>query len=181
MILLKKLLLKAISSKLENDARVFYASLYEQTFLKIYPIVKSYFPRSADDITASVYSDKLLSISLLQYLDVIDYLIPFVRKITRNYCNTEYQKRKKRNDLANSSFFEEFISTHDRGHMNSMNLSMDLRRAIDSLPEKQRVAFCLFAIYGFKYKEIAAETDNSLDAIRQLIRRARKNLQKMLS
>lgn len=56
-----------------------------------------------------------------------------------------------------------------------------IRRAMDSLPEKQRVAFALHKYEDLSYKEIAETMGLSLPAVESLIHRAKKNLQKKLT
>ena len=55
-----------------------------------------------------------------------------------------------------------------------------IHQAIDSLPEKQRIAFTLNKYEDLSYKEISEVMDMSLSAVEALIHRAKKNLQKKL-
>ncbi len=55
-----------------------------------------------------------------------------------------------------------------------------LFKAIDALPENQKVAFTLHKIEDLSYEEIAAVMEVSLGAVESLIHRARVNLQKKL-
>jgi len=56
-----------------------------------------------------------------------------------------------------------------------------LHRAIDSLPERQRVAFILSKYDQLPYQEIAETMDVSLSSVESLLFRARKNLQTSLA
>lgn len=56
-----------------------------------------------------------------------------------------------------------------------------IRRAIDSLPEKQRMAFILSRYEELPQKKIAAVMNRSEGAVEQLLQRARENLQKKLT
>lgn len=56
-----------------------------------------------------------------------------------------------------------------------------LKKAIDSLPESQRVAFTLHKIDDLPYKQIAEVMDISHSAVESLIHRARLGLRKKLS
>lgn len=56
-----------------------------------------------------------------------------------------------------------------------------IRKAIDSLPEKQRTAFILSKYEELPQKTIASVMDTSEGAIEQLLQRAKNNLQKKLS
>ncbi len=55
-----------------------------------------------------------------------------------------------------------------------------LKKAIDSLPEKQRIAFTLNKIDDLPYAEVAEVMNVSLSAVESLIHRAKLNLQKSL-
>jgi RNA polymerase sigma-70 factor (ECF subfamily) len=55
-----------------------------------------------------------------------------------------------------------------------------LYKAIDQLPENQRVAFTLNKYEDLSYQEIAEVMEMSLSSVESLIHRAKKNLQKQL-
>ena len=55
-----------------------------------------------------------------------------------------------------------------------------LFRAIDSLPEKQKLAFTLIKVQGLNYEEACAVMQQNIKAIESLISRAKMNLQKQL-
>jgi RNA polymerase sigma-70 factor (ECF subfamily) len=54
------------------------------------------------------------------------------------------------------------------------------KKAIDSLPEKQRAAFVLHKYEGLSYQEIAEVLQRSLSSVESLIHRAKLNLQRKL-
>jgi RNA polymerase sigma-70 factor (ECF subfamily) len=56
-----------------------------------------------------------------------------------------------------------------------------LREALASLPPKQAEAFCLQALEGWSYAEIAGRLGESTDAVGVLLHRARKTLRRLLS
>ncbi|HUS02245.1 MAG TPA: RNA polymerase sigma factor [Chitinophagaceae bacterium] len=55
-----------------------------------------------------------------------------------------------------------------------------LFKAIDALPEKQKIAITLIKVQGMNYEEASAIMDQSIKAIESLISRAKQNLQKQL-
>ena len=55
-----------------------------------------------------------------------------------------------------------------------------LYKAINALPEKQRVAITLIKIQGMNYEEASEVMEQSIKAIESLISRAKQNLQKQL-
>ena len=60
-------------------------------------------------------------------------------------------------------------------------LSSRLREALAHLPPKQAEAFCLQALDGWTYAEIAGHMEESTDSIGVLLHRARKQLRLLLS
>lgn len=55
-----------------------------------------------------------------------------------------------------------------------------LFKAINSLPERQKVAFTLIKVQGMKYEEVSKIMDQNIKAIESLISRAKQNLQQKL-
>ncbi len=55
-----------------------------------------------------------------------------------------------------------------------------LFKAIESLPEKQRLAFTLIKVQGMNYEEACAIMQQNIKAVESLITRAKLNLQKQL-
>jgi RNA polymerase sigma-70 factor, ECF subfamily len=60
------------------------------------------------------------------------------------------------------------------------DLKINLDKAIESLPDKQRAAFVLHKIEDLSYKEISEIMKVSLSSIESLLFRAKRNLQKQL-
>jgi RNA polymerase sigma-70 factor (ECF subfamily) len=77
------------------------------------------------------------------------------------------------------SFSPEKASAPDTEVENSERAEM-LHKAIDSLPENQRVAFTLNKYDDLSYKQIAEVMETSVSSVESLIHRAKKNLQKKL-
>lgn len=77
------------------------------------------------------------------------------------------------------SFSPEKTSAPDNEIENSERAAI-LHKAIDSLPQNQRVAFTLNKYEDLSYKEIAAVMKTSVSSVESLIYRAKKNLQKKL-
>jgi RNA polymerase sigma-70 factor (ECF subfamily) len=55
-----------------------------------------------------------------------------------------------------------------------------LYKAIEKLPESQKIAITLTSLQNFSYSEVAEITGNSVNSVEALIFRARKNLKKYL-
>ena len=55
-----------------------------------------------------------------------------------------------------------------------------LFKAINALPEKQKVAFSLIKVQGMNYEEASEIMQQNIKAIESLVTRAKQNLQKQL-
>jgi RNA polymerase sigma-70 factor (ECF subfamily) len=65
--------------------------------------------------------------------------------------------------------------------MESIERDRRIRKAIDTLPERQRMAFILSRYEELPQKKIAAVMNRSEGAVEQLLQRAKEILQKKLS
>ena len=65
--------------------------------------------------------------------------------------------------------------------LEELELNQAIQKAIDSLSEKQRIAFVLSKYEDLSQKEIAKIMETSEGAVEQLLQRAKTNLQKKLS
>lgn len=65
--------------------------------------------------------------------------------------------------------------------IDSKELKAELKKAINNLPENQRIAFVLNKYQDLSYKEVAEVMEISLSSVESLIFRAKLNLQKNLS
>ena len=55
------------------------------------------------------------------------------------------------------------------------------RKAVDALPENQRIAVNLHNYEGFRYTEVAQIMETSVSSVESLLHRARKNLEEGLA
>lgn len=108
--------------------------------------------------------------------------------ITRSLEVVRKRKRKKRFGFMVRLFQEE--ATHpgvDVPHFVHPGVQLEnkeraaiLFKAIDDLPENQKIAFTLHRIEDLSYEEIAKVMNVSLSSVESLIHRAKLNLQKKL-
>jgi len=104
-------------------------------------------------------------------------------KIATNLCLNELRDNKiLRNsiDIDELNTLTSARSSPER-ETESRELSVILMKALQSLPEKQRVALLLHKYDGFSYIEISRMMGCSLSAVESLIHRARQSLKKQLS
>ncbi len=73
---------------------------------------------------------------------------------------------------------EEAKAPHD--DMEKAELAVVLRRIVDDLPERQRVAILLNKYEGLSYEDVAAAMEMSVMAVKSLLTRARVNIKEKL-
>ena len=108
--------------------------------------------------------------------------------VTKSLDQLRKKKRKKRFGFVQSLFGnneEELNLTENFYHpgiaMENKERAAVLFKAIEKLPENQRVAFVLHKVEGQSYIEIAEIMDVSLSSIESLMHRAKLNLRKILA
>jgi RNA polymerase sigma-70 factor (ECF subfamily) len=75
---------------------------------------------------------------------------------------------------------DEHLFHHPGIEMEKKEKAAVLFSAIDTLPEKQRIAFTLIKVQGMNYEEACAILGQNIKAVESLISRAKANLQKQL-
>lgn len=81
--------------------------------------------------------------------------------------------------LDKSRYFTEF--NHPGVQLEEKEKKEILFRAIDRLPEAQRIVFTLHNIDGLSYKEVSAISQKSISSVESLLFRAKRNLRKILT
>lgn len=107
-----------------------------------------------------------------------DGLRPWVFSIAANLCRNRSRDRARRarviaNDGRDPEVAAEFVSASIR---DSPEASINLRRALRSLPGKQGQAFLMRKFAGFEYHEIALALDCSAESARASVYQALKKL-----
>jgi RNA polymerase sigma-70 factor (ECF subfamily) len=141
----------------------------------------------ADDITQDVFIQVYQSVSSFKgeskfstwlYRIVISKALDHVKK----------KKRKKRFGFVQSLFgtaSEEEIHPEEFNHpgvlMENRERAAELFKAMEQLPDNQRIAFTLHKLEAQKHQDIAAIMNISLTAVESLIARAKGNLRKTLN
>ena len=141
----------------------------------------------ADDITQDVFVQVYQSVSSFKgdskfstwlYRIVISKALDHVKK----------KKRKKRFAFVQSLFgtaSEEEIHPEEFNHpgvlMENRERAAELFKAMQQVPDNQRIAFTLHKLEAQKHQDIAAIMNISLTAVESLIARAKGNLRKTLN
>lgn len=114
-------------------------------------------------------------------------LSTWIYRITVNKAINLAKKNQRQQKFSLSNFFGKKNSSvefsepaHYDNATESEELSNIVTRAIDSLPDNQRIAFTLHKYDDLPYKEIAEIMQVSLSSVESLIHRAKQNLQKKL-
>ncbi|HKP31908.1 MAG TPA: RNA polymerase sigma factor [Chitinophagaceae bacterium] len=97
------------------------------------------------------------------------------------------KKRKKRFGFVKSLFGENNEAVVDPPDFHHPGVLLDnkeksavLFKAVDKLPENQRIAFVLNKVEGLSYQEISDVMETTVSAVESLMHRAKSNLRKEL-
>lgn len=105
----------------------------------------------------------------------------YLRKAVVNKC-LNYIKREKRIDFSENALLPETPTSPDAtDNLEYEETRKTIQDAIDTLPEKCRIIFCMSRFDEKSHKEIAAELDISTKTIENQITRALKTLRSVLS
>ena len=140
----------------------------------------------ADDITQDVFIQVYQSVSSFKGESKFStWLYRIV--ISKSLDHIKKKKRKKRFGFIQSLFGtagEEEIHPEEFNHpgvvLENKERAGELFKALEQLPDSQRIAFTLHKLEAQKYQDVAAIMDISLMAVESLIARAKGNLRKTL-
>ncbi len=76
--------------------------------------------------------------------------------------------------------FEDGRSPTPSSDAESDEVSVQVRTAVDALPEQQRLALVLTRFHGCSYEDVAESMRTTVPAVKSLLTRARENLRKIL-
>lgn len=172
----EKDLIAAIS---QGDRKAF-ESFYESTSGLVYNTSLSYVHNTTDaeEVTQQVY------IKVFKYIQNFKGDSALKTWLYRIAINTslDFLKKKKRFSFMHSGI--DNIQNADFDHpgvlMEKKEAAKELYKVIDTLPEKQRIAFTLIFIEGSPIKEVADIMETSYKAVESLLQRAKKNLREKL-
>ncbi|MEO0474013.1 MAG: RNA polymerase sigma factor [Bacteroidota bacterium] len=140
----------------------------------------------AEDLAQEVFVEIHQKISSLKQAESLPAWVYRIC-VNKSLEYIRYQKRKKRFAFLQPIFGDKERPDVEPGHWEHPGFQLEekekaavLFTAIESLPEKQRVAFSLHKLEGLPYQEIAEVMEGSLASIESLIFRARRNLRKKL-
>lgn len=104
-------------------------------------------------------------------------------RIAVNHCLNEIRARRGEPAVASSAddLVEEIAGGPPDARLGRLELQQAVKRAIDALPENQRMAVLLARYEEMSYGEIAEALGMSLEAVKALLHRAKENLKQALA
>lgn len=107
--------------------------------------------------------------------------------ITKSLDHERKKKRKKRFGFVKSIFGEDSEVTVNPPDFHHPGVALDnkenaalLFKAVDQLPENQKIAFILNKVEGLSYQEVSEIMEATVSSIESLLHRAKNNLKKIL-
>ena len=178
-----------ISALQRGDARAF-ESLLDQFQDRVYRGCLSYVPNAqeAEDIAQEVFVEVYQSIHKFQGHSS---LLTWIYRITTTKCLEHIRKKKAKKrfgfmqslgagpiDEDKKDYLSDF--DHPGAQLEAKEKLALLHKAVDALPESQRVVITLFYFEQKSQKEISEITDKSVSSIESLLFRAKKKLEQLL-
>jgi RNA polymerase sigma factor (sigma-70 family) len=143
-------------------------------------------PEDAEDVTQEVFVQLYESINSFKGESKLSTWLYRIT-ISKAMDHLRKKKRKKRFAYIQSLFGANDELIHDPPDFVHPGVTLDnkekareLFKAIDQLPEKQKVAFTLNRVEGLSYQEISEIMKLTVASVESLLHRARKNLRKIL-
>ena len=178
-------------NQLQAGTDTAFSRLLDDYQQKVFGTCISFIPNKedAEDVAQEVFLEVFKSISKFKG---DSKLSTWIYKITTNKCLEFIRKKnsKKRfafmqTILGNEISFDKtsyFIEVNHPGILlENKEKSAIIFKAINTLPESQRVIFTLAKIDGKSYQEIIEITGKSLSSIESIMFRAKKGLQEKLA
>jgi len=140
----------------------------------------------ADDVAQEVFVQVYLSVNTFKGESKLSTWIYRIT-ITKALDHEKKKKRKKRFGFIQSLFGGEDEENHYPVEFNHPGVQLEkkeraaeLFKALNKLPDNQRIAFTLHKLEGQSNQEIAEIMNTSLYAVESLMGRAKSNLKKIL-
>ena len=167
-----------------------YAKLLDDYQQKVFATCISFIPNKedAEDVAQEVFLEVFKSITKFKGNSKLS---TWIYKITTNKCLEFIRKRNAKKRFAflqfsigadtpvdNTNYFTEI--NHPGIILENKEATERIFKAINTLPENQRVVFTLAKIDGKSYQEIVEITGKSLSSVESIMFRAKKSLKEKL-
>ena len=143
-------------------------------------------PEDAEDVTQEVFVQVYQSIEGFKREAKFSTWLYRIT-LSKAMDHERKKKRKKRFAFVKSLFGEGNEVINHPPDFNHPGVSLDnkekaaiLFKAMQSLPDNQRIAFVLNKVEGLSYQEISEVMDTTVSAVESLLHRAKSNLRKEL-
>jgi RNA polymerase sigma-70 factor (ECF subfamily) len=182
---------KEFIEKLKQGKQAAFSQLLDEYEQKVFGTCISFVPNKedAEDIAQEVFLEVFKSISKFKGNSKIS---TWIYKIATNKCLEFIRKKNTKKRFAfmqtimgteipldKTSYFTEF--NHPGILLENKEKSATIFKAINTLPETQRVIFTLAKIDGKSYQEIVEITGKSLSSVESIMFRAKKALKDKLA
>lgn len=164
---------------------------YEELQRALEPSVRRFVRRLIGDSDLEDDLVQVVFIAFYQHMDRIDppeHLRPYIYRMARNRCYDELRRQGRFRDVSlDDDAVEMRVSFVNAGDAPSpedttfwLLLQLEVREAMERLPELQRQALILYAEEGLSYAEIATTMAASAGTIKSRIHHAKKTLRRLL-
>ncbi|WP_422859160.1 RNA polymerase sigma factor [Flagellimonas sp. S174] len=168
-----------------------YSKLLDEYQKLVFNTCLSFVPNAedAEDIAQEVFIEVYKSVSKFKgnsklttwiYRIAVNKSLEFIRKRnTKKGFGFMQLLSGNSMPMDKTAYFTEF--NHPGVQLERKEQQETLFKAIDQLPEAQKVVFTLHKIDGLSYKEVSEITQKSISSIESLLFRAKKNLKQILT
>nr|WP_299073307.1 RNA polymerase sigma factor [uncultured Allomuricauda sp.] len=182
---------KQFLSDLKQQKQLAYNRLLDEYQSRVFNTCLSFVPNmeDAEDVAQEVFIEIYNSIDKFKgnsklstwiYRISVNKSLEFIRKKnTKKRFGFMQSITGNAIPVDKSSYFTEY--NHPGVQLENKERNETLYRAINELPESQKVVFTLHKIDGLSYKEISEITKKSVSSIESLLFRAKKNLKDILT
>ena len=142
-------------------------------------------PDLADDLFQETFIKVLKSLREERYTDNGKF-VAWVMRIAHNQIIDHFRRQKQQNNVSNDDVGYDLLNNKKfsdktiEDHMVSDQISSDIRRLVDFLPEEQREVVMLRHYNDLSFKEIAEQTGVSINTALGRMRYALINLRKLI-
>jgi len=139
----------------------------------------------ADDLFQETFIKVLKSLREERYTDNGKF-VAWVMRIAHNQIIDHFRRQKQQNNVSNEDVGYDLLNNKKfsdktiEEHMVSDQISSDIRRLVDFLPEEQREVVMLRHYSDLSFKEIAEQTGVSINTALGRMRYALINLRKLI-
>ncbi|MDF1694909.1 MAG: RNA polymerase sigma factor [Saprospiraceae bacterium] len=166
----------SIVNRLVRKEKQAQKEFYQNHYSRFMQISLRYVRTQSDALT--IVNDSFMKIfNSIEKLKNAESLIPWSSTMVRN-TTLDYVRKRVKYDQRHTDM-DEIHTIVINDALESLSLQ-EIMKQIHSLSDHERIVFSMFAIDGYKHKEIAKELNISEGTSKWYLNQARKNLQELL-